>query len=140
MALTPFHLAIAVDDLQSARDFYGGLLGCAEGRSAATWVDFDLRGHQLVCHQVHTGGNRPATNPVDEHDVPVPHFGVVLELADWHALAGRLQAAGIAFIIAPYVRFEGLPGEQATMFLQDPAGNFLEFKAFRDISRQLFET
>jgi len=140
VALTPFHLAITVNDLQAARDFYGGLLGCAEGRSAATWVDFDLRGHQLVCHQVRQAGNRSTTNPVDDDDVPIPHFGVVLELADWHALAERLQAAGIEFVIAPHVRFQGLPGEQATMFLRDPAGNNLEFKAFRDISRQLFET
>lgn len=140
MALTPFHLAIAVRDLGEARAFYGGLLGCTEGRSAAKWVDFDLCGHQLVCHQVPSGAMSRISNPVDGEDVPIPHFGVVLELTDWHALAARLSAAGVAFVIEPYVRFEGSPGEQATMFFQDPSGNNLEFKAFKDISKQLFET
>ena len=140
MALTPFHLAIPVRDLAESRLFYGGLLGCAEGRSAESWVDFDLCGHQLVCHEVSAAGEEPAHNPVDGKDVPIPHFGVVLELADWRRLARRLQDAGVSFIIEPYVRFEGSPGEQATMFFQDPSGNNLEFKAFRDIARQLFET
>ena len=139
MSLTPFHLAIAVHDLAEARAFYGGLLGCPEGRSARRWVDFDLRGHQLVCHQVEVRQTAPAHNPVDGQEVPVPHFGVVLELGDWRDLAERLAAAGVNFIIEPHVRFEGAPGEQATMFFRDPSGNHLEFKAFRDITRQLFE-
>lgn len=140
--LTPFHLAIAVQDLAAARAFYGGVLGCAEGRSAERWVDFDLFGHQLVCHRVdHAQAAAPAGgNPVDGHDVPVPHFGVVLELPDWHALAERLRAAGVAFVIEPHVRFVGQPGEQATLFLLDPSGNALEFKAFADIGAQLFAT
>jgi extradiol dioxygenase family protein len=137
--LTPFHLAIPVRDLASARDFYGGLLGCREGRSAEDWVDFDFFGHQLVCHAVAGGAvDRPAHNPVDGHDVPVPHFGMVLEMPDWEALAKQLKAAGVAFVIEPTVRFKGRPGEQATMFLTDPSGNALEFKAFRDIAEQLF--
>jgi len=137
--LTPFHLAIPVRDLAAARAFYGGLLGCVEGRSAADWVDFDFFGHQLVCHAVaDASGERRAHNPVDGHDVPVPHFGMVLEMPDWEALAARLRQAGVAFVIEPYVRFRGTPGEQATMFLTDPSGNALEFKAFRDIAGQLF--
>ncbi|MBS7456939.1 VOC family protein [Coralloluteibacterium stylophorae] len=139
--LTPFHLAIPVHDIAAARAFYGGLFGCPEGRSAARWVDFDLFGHQLVCHQV--DGMRAAVagdNPVDGHDVPVPHFGVVLEMADWQALAARLRAAGTRFVIEPHVRFPGQPGEQATLFLLDPSGNALEFKAFADIEGQLFAT
>ena len=139
--LTPFHLAIPVHDIAAARAFYGGLLGCAEGRSAERWVDFDLYGHQLVCH---AGDGLPRAvhgdNPVDGHDVPVPHFGVVLELDDWHALADRLRAAGSTFVIEPHVRFAGQPGEQATLFLLDPSGNALEFKAFADIAGQLFAT
>jgi hypothetical protein len=139
MRLTPFHLAIPVHDVAAARAFYGGLLGCGEGRSDVRWVDFDLYGHQLVCHQV-DGLPRTthAGNPVDGHDVPIPHFGVVLELPQFHALADRLRAAGVAFVIEPYVRFAGQPGEQATMFLLDPSGNALEFKAFADIEGQLF--
>jgi hypothetical protein len=137
--LTPFHLAIPVHDLAAARDFYGGLLGCREGRSAEDWVDFDFFGHQLVCHAVAGGGRNPlAHNPVDGHDVPVPHFGLVLEISDWEALAAQLRAAGVTFVIEPTVRFRGRPGEQATMFLTDPSGNALEFKAFRDIAGQLF--
>ncbi|GAB2508360.1 VOC family protein [Lysobacter humi (ex Lee et al. 2017)] len=137
--LTPFHLAIPVHDIAAARAFYGGVLGCPEGRSAERWVDFDLYGHQLVCHQV-DGLPRAVQgeNPVDGHDVPVPHFGVVLELPDWHVLAARLEAAGLRFVIAPHVRFAGQPGEQATLFLLDPSGNALEFKAFADIEGQLF--
>ena len=137
--LTPFHLAIPVRELKSARVFYGGLLGCPEGRSSAEWVDFDFFGHQLVCHLVADAGARAAAhNPVDGHDVPVPHFGMVLEMPDWDALAARLRKAGAAFVIEPHVRFAGQPGEQATMFLLDPSGNALEFKAFRDIAGQLF--
>lgn len=126
-------------DLASAREFYGGLLGCAEGRSSAEWVDFDFFGHQLVCH---VAGVRAAsaahTNPVDGRDVPVPHFGLVLEMPVWEALAGRLRDAGVRFVIEPHIRFRGQPGEQATMFLTDPSGNALEFKAFRDVAAQLF--
>jgi uncharacterized protein len=136
--LTPFHLAIPVHDLAAARAFYGGVLGCAQGRSDARWIDFDLYGHQLVCHLAAEARPAPAHNPVDGHDVPVPHFGVVLELPDWHALADRLRAAGIGFVIEPHLRFAGQPGEQATMFLLDPSGNALEFKAFADIQAQLF--
>lgn len=127
----PFHLAIVVTDLAAARAFYGDRLGCREGRSAAGWVDFDLFGHQLVCHL----GERPMAevrNPVDGDAVPVPHFGVVLSMDRWHALAERLQGAGVEFVIEPHVRFEGQTGEQATMFLRDPTGNALEFKAFAD--------
>ena len=138
--MTPFHLAIPVRDLRSARAFYGELLGCAEGRSAEEWVDFNFFGHQLVCHVVQSGSDEIARghNPVDGHDVPVPHFGLVLEMPDWEALAARLKAAGQRWVIEPHVRFRGQPGEQATMFLTDPSGNALEFKAFRDIAGQLF--
>lgn len=142
-ALTPFHLAIRVRDLAGARAFYGGLLGCPEGRSADAWVDFDFFGHQLVCHVVASACGSPrdtASNPVDGHEVPVPHFGIVLEMPDWEILARRLRAAGVRFVIEPHLRFRGQPGEQATMFLLDPSGNALEFKAFRDISGQLFAT
>ena len=137
--MRPFHLAFPVHDLGAARAFYGGLLGCREGRSSNHWIDFDLYGHQIVAHL--SGAARPAdaTNPVDGHDVPVPHFGVVLTMADWQALADRLTAAGIAFGIAPHVRFKGQVGEQATMFFRDPSGNALEFKAFAD-DAMLFAT
>ena len=139
MTLQPFHLAIPVHDVAAARDFYVGTLGCGVGRSAETWVDLDLYGHQLVCH--HDPNVRPPahTNPVDGHDVPVPHFGVVLDWDDWEVLATRLETAGVRFGIAPYVRFKGQVGEQATMFFRDPSGNALEFKAFRDPD-QLFAT
>lgn len=132
MSLPPFHLAFPVDDLAAARDFYGSLLGCPEGRSADHWVDFDLHGHQIVAHLA--SGAIPAhiTNPVDGDEVPVPHFGLVLSMRDWEALAERLVAAGVKFVIPPTVRFAGQPGEQATMFLLDPAGNALEFKALAD--------
>jgi len=140
VSVQPFHLAIKVRDLASSRAFYGGLLGCPEGRSAETWVDFNLYGHQLVCHVSPDSAAAPHHNPVDGHDVPVPHFGVVLEMADWNALAARLRAAGIRFVIEPYVRFQGEVGEQATMFFYDPSGNALEFKAFADIEGQLFAT
>lgn len=136
--LTPFHLAIPVHDLAAAREFYGGLLGCAHGRSAERWIDYDFFGHQLVCHVADGMVPAPVHNPVDGHDVPVPHFGVVLELPDWHALADRLRAGGVRFVIEPHVRFAGQPGEQATLFLLDPSGNALEFKAFADIDSQLF--
>ena len=140
-ALTPFHIAFPVDDLAAARRFYGETLGCPEGRSAAEWIDFDLYGHQIVAHHKPRDPAAAAahTNPVDGHDVPVPHFGVVLEMADWKALAARVQAAGVRFVIEPHVRFKGQPGEQATMFFLDPAGNALEFKAFAD-RNQLFAT
>jgi extradiol dioxygenase family protein len=136
--LTPFHIAFPVDDLDAARRFYGGVLGCPEGRSAeGEWIDFDLFGHQIVAHRVERPPARVSHNPVDGHDVPVPHFGVVLDLERWKALAGRLKAAGVRFVVEPYVRFEGQVGEQATMFFLDPAGNALEFKAFADLG-QLF--
>lgn len=131
-----FHLAIPVDDLAAARRFYGELLGLAQGRSAETWVDWNLNGHQLVTHQATTAASR-THNPVDGHDVPVPHFGVILTIPEFHRLAERLRAADVEFVIEPYVRFAGQPGEQWTMFLLDPAGNALEFKAFAD-DRQVF--
>ena len=133
-----FHLAMPVDDLDAAREFYGNVLGCAQGRSDTAWVDWDLRGHQLVTHlaaarvaQIH--------NPVDGHDVPVPHFGLILSIDEFQQLADRLRAAGTVFVIEPYVRFAGEAGEQWTMFLHDPAGNSLEFKAFAD-EAQIFAT
>ncbi len=132
MTLRPFHLAIPVDDLSAARAFYGGAMGCAEGRSSPEWIDFDFFGHQLVVHQVAGHRGDAGSNGVDGHDVPVPHFGVVLTLAQFDALAGRLNATGAAFVHPPMTRFAGLPGEQKTMFLRDPAGNALEFKAFAD--------
>jgi extradiol dioxygenase family protein len=135
----PFHLAFPVDDLAAARRFYGGLLGCPEGRSAAQWVDFDLHGHQIVAHLAPDAAKARATNPVDGEDVPVPHFGLVLAMDEWKTLAARLEQAGTAFVIPPTVRFEGQPGEQATMFLRDPAGNALEFKAMADPAK-LFAT
>jgi hypothetical protein len=137
--LMPFHLAIPVRDLASSREFYGRMLECPEGRSSGDWVDFDFFGHQLVCHVAAQSGSASLNrNPVDGHDVPVPHFGIVLELGDWEALAERLRSTGVRFVIEPHVRFRGQTGEQATMFLLDPSGNALEFKAFRDIKGQLF--
>ena len=132
MSMPPFHLAFPVDDLAAARDFYGNLLGCPEGRSADHWVDFDLHGHQIVAHLAPGAIPSRITNPVDGDEVPVPHFGLVLSMGDWEALAERLVAAGVKFVIPPTVRFAGQPGEQATMFLLDPAGNALEFKALAD--------
>jgi uncharacterized protein len=128
----PFHLAFPVHDLDAARAFYGGLLGCREGRSSDRWIDFDLYGHQIVAHL--DEGARPAgaSNAVEGHDVPVPHFGVVLTMEAWEALASRLKAAGVTFGIEPHIRFKGQAGEQATMFFRDPSGNALEFKAFAD--------
>ena len=154
-AIAPFHLAFPVDDLARARDFYGRLLGCLEGRSSSEWIDFDFFGHQIVAHLAppRLGAPAPASAPasasasapgtgdhhnaVDGHDVPVPHFGVVLAWDDFHALASRLREHGMRFVIEPYIRFAGQVGEQATMFFRDPAGNALEFKAFRDLA-QLF--
>jgi extradiol dioxygenase family protein len=133
----PFHLAIPVNDLQQARSFYGDLLGCEQGRSSDHWIDWNLYGHQLVTHLVAQMPSAPAHNEVDQHAVPVPHFGVVLPMDEWHALAERLTAAGVAFVVEPYIRFKGQVGEQATMFFLDPAGNALEFKAFASLD-QLF--
>lgn len=129
MSLSPFHFAFPVDDLASARSFYGELLGCPEGRSAEQWVDFDFFGHQIVAHVSLGQPRRASTNPVDGEDVPVPHFGVVLPMDEWQKLARRLESAGVDFVIPPTVRFEGQAGEQATMFFLDPSGNALEFKA-----------
>lgn len=134
--LTPFHLAFPVHDLDAARAFYGGLLGCPEGRSSAEWIDFDLFGHQIVAHLSATAA-AVTHNEVDAHAVPVPHFGVVLEWSVFEAFAARLRGAGVAFEIEPYLRFAGQAGEQMTMFFRDPSGNALEFKAFRDFA-QLF--
>jgi extradiol dioxygenase family protein len=127
-----------VRDVAEARAFWGGTIGCREGRSAADWVDFDFYGHQIVAHLAPERAAE-ASNPVDGHDVPVPHFGVVLTLEDWQALADRLAAAGTEFVIEPHIRFQGQPGEQATMFFRDPSGNAIEMKAFADL-RQLFAT
>jgi len=136
--MQPFHLAFPVAELSSTREFYGRILGCAEGRSSERWIDFDLFGHQIVAHCVGDNARRDApTNGVDGDAVPVPHFGVVLEWAQWEALAARLREAQVEFVIEPRVRFEGEVGEQATMFFLDPSGNALEFKAFRDPA-QLF--
>ena len=133
--INPFHLAIPVDNLEKCRAFYRDIIGCEEGRSSNKWVDFNFYGHQLVIHEAPV--TKKESNPVDGKDVPVPHFGVVLDLPDWEALADRLKAENISFIIEPYIRFKGEVGEQATMFFLDPAGNALEFKAFKDMS-QLF--
>jgi uncharacterized protein len=132
MTLRPFHLAFPVDDLAKARAFYVGVMGCAEGRSSDHWIDFDLFGHQIVAHLDPASIGARSHNPVDGYDVPVPHFGVVLTMETWSALADRLRAAGTKFVIEPYIRFNGEVGEQATMFFHDPSGNALEFKAFAD--------
>ncbi|QNE31036.1 glyoxalase [Sphingomonas sp. NBWT7] len=139
MTLRPFHLAFPVHDLAAARGFYRDVLGCREGRSSDRWIDFDLGGHQIVAHLDDAVRPAGSSNPVDGHDVPVPHFGVVLTMADWQALATRVEAAGVPFGIAPHIRFKGQAGEQATMFFRDPSGNALEFKAFAD-DAQLFAT
>jgi extradiol dioxygenase family protein len=142
--LTPFHVALQVRNLDEARLFYKDVLGCPEGRSASGWVDFNLYGHQFVCHLNPQLGQKGKIashyNPVDGQGVPVPHCGVVLEMKDWSALADRLRSHQVNFMIEPYIRFKGEPGEQATMFLLDPSGNALEFKSFKDISEQLFST
>jgi extradiol dioxygenase family protein len=128
----PFHLAFPVHDLAAARSFYGELLGCPEGRSSDEWIDFDFFGHQIVAHLSSGPIRDNATNDVDGHGVPVPHFGVVLSMGDWRELAERLETAGVEFAIPPTIRFVGQPGEQATMFFRDPSGNALEIKAFDD--------
>jgi extradiol dioxygenase family protein len=137
MSLPPFHLAFPVDDLSAARHFYGELLQCPEGRSSGEWIDFNLHGHQIVAHLAPGVARARASNAVDGEDVPVPHFGIVLPIAEWKALAERLVEADTDFVIPPTVRFEGQPGEQATMFFLDPAGNALEFKAMAN-PRNLF--
>ena len=138
MTIQPFHLAIPVNNLSKSRQFYGQFLGCEEGRSSDNWIDWNFFGHQLVTHLKSGKENIPdALNPVDGHDVPVPHFGVVLGWDEWHKFADKLKAANIQFVIEPYIRFKGKVGEQATMFFFDPSGNALEFKAFKDID-QLF--
>jgi extradiol dioxygenase family protein len=134
-----FHLAFPVDDLAKARAFYGQLLGCPEGRSSSEWVDFNFYGHQIVAHLSPGEAGHRATNAVDGDNVPVRHFGVILPMPEWQALADKLVAAGTKFVIEPHVRFKGQPGEQATMFFLDPCGNALEFKSFRDLS-QVFAT
>ena len=134
----PFHLAIPVYDLEKSRDFYKNILGCEEGRSSDHWVDFNLFGHQLVIHYKEKTTERSKTNPVDGKDVPIPHFGVILEWNQFHNFSNQLIEKGITFIIDPYIRFKGLPGEQATMFFKDPCGNALEFKSFKDFN-QIFE-
>jgi extradiol dioxygenase family protein len=136
--LSPFHLAFPVRDIAEARRFWGETMGCPEGRSAADWVDFDFYGHQIVAHLApgfSSSGAPEASNPVDGHDVPVPHFGIVLDMDAWRALADRLTAAGVEFAIEPHIRFQGQAGEQATMFFRDPSGNAIEMKAFADRSR-----
>jgi extradiol dioxygenase family protein len=130
-----FHLAFPVNDLEAARRFYGGLIGCPEGRSSANWIDFDFYGHQLVAHLAPAECGHVATSAVDGHQVPARHFGAIIARDEWEALAGRLRSAGIAFVIEPYIRFRGEPGEQATMFFLDPSGNALEFKSFADLSQ-----
>ena len=139
MKLTPFHIAIQVMDIAESRNFYKNILGCTEGRSDVNWVDFDFFGHQFVCHlNPNIDKNGSVTtyqNYVDNHAVPVPHFGVILEMDQWEQLAETLKYREIDFIISPYTRFKGQPGEQATMFFLDPSGNALEFKAFKDMSQ-----
>jgi extradiol dioxygenase family protein len=132
--LPPFHLAIPVSDINEAIAFYGGIMGCEMGRSAAQWADWNFYGHQLVTHQVMTMPSPATKNPVDGDQVPVPHFGVVLSMDDWRTLADKLQTNNITFVVEPHIRFEGQVGEQATLFFMDPFGNALEFKAFKDIS------
>ena len=143
MTLTPFHIAVAVRDIPEARDFYGNKLGLSEGRSADDWVDFDMFGHQFVVHLDKTlgtqGSIRSIHNPVDGHGVPVPHCGVVMQFEDWQRFAERLRDVIDQFIIEPYIRFAGQPGEQGTLFFSDPSGNALEFKGFRDIQGALFD-
>ncbi len=134
MTLSPFHLAFPVHDIAEARTFWGETMGCPEGRSAQDWVDFDFYGHQIVAHLA-PERKVEASNPVDGHDVPVPHFGIVLGMDEWRALAERLTAAGVEFAIEPHIRFEGQAGEQATMFFRDPSGNAIEMKAFADRSK-----
>jgi extradiol dioxygenase family protein len=137
--LRPFHLAVPVTDLDAARAFYCDLLGFATGRTASRWIDLDFYGHQVTLHLVDEADSAVDHNAVDGDDVPARHFGVILARDDWQALASRLQAAGVDFIIPPRIRFAGQPGEQATMFFRDPSGNALEFKSFSNMA-QLFAT
>lgn len=137
MTLAPFHLAIPVHDLHACRTFYRDILGFSEGRSSDHWVDFNFFGHQLVLHYKEIASEEAATNPVDGKDVPIPHFGVVLDMATFTEFSEKLKKNNVTFIIEPYIRFKGLTGEQATMFFKDPSGNALEFKAFKNID-QLF--
>ena len=130
-----FHLAFPVHDLDAAREFYGGILECEEGRSSERWIDFNLYGHQIVTHLSENGAGVKSRNPVDADDVPVPHFGIILPMDEWRALAERLRSKGVKFIIEPKIRFAGEPGEQATMFFLDPSGNAIEFKSFGDFSQ-----
>jgi len=130
-----FHLAFPVKDLEAAREFYGGTLGCEEGRSSERWIDFNFYGHQIVTHLAPYRAGVKATNHVDADDVPIPHFGIVLPMDEWRALAARLKGKGVEFLIEPKIRFEGEVGEQATMFFLDPSGNALEFKGFNDLSQ-----
>ena len=134
-SLSPFHVAFPVHDLGLARAFYGETLGCPEGRSSADWIDFNFYGHQIVAHLAPEETGHVRRNTVDSHGVPVRHFGIVLPMAEWEALAGRLRAMDVRFLIEPYIRFKGQPGEQATMFFLDPSGNALEIKAFADIGK-----
>ena len=133
--LTPFHLAIPVDNIPICRKFYREVIGCKEGRSSEHWVDFNLFGHQLVIHYKEKSNEEVNTNPVDGKNIPIPHFGVILEWNTFHKFYGELTKKGVEFIIEPYIRFKGLPGEQATMFFMDPAGNALEFKSFKDFNQ-----
>ena len=130
-----FHLAFPVDDLEKAREFYGEVLECEEGRSSDIWIDFNLFGHQIVTHLSHEKSGVSSSNPVDKDDVPIPHFGIVLPMDEWKAFAEKLKSKGVEFIIEPKIRFEGETGEQATMFFLDPSGNALEFKGFNDFSK-----
>ncbi|GBL03911.1 VOC family protein [Glaciecola sp. KUL10] len=134
MSINPFHLAIPVSCLDNARKFYGDLLGCSEGRSSEQWIDWNLYGHQLVTHKVAKMPEKPAANQVDAKAVPIPHFGVVLDMPSWQLLADKLKDAKVEFVIEPYIRFKGQAGEQATLFLLDPCGNALEFKGFKDMN------
>ncbi len=143
MSLTPFHIAIQVRDIDEATEFYGKILGFPEGRSDTNWIDFNMFGHQFVCHLNSNLGKsekiKSHYNRVDGHGVPVPHAGVILEICDWEELAEKVKNNNIEFIIEPYTRFKGEPGEQSTMFFLDPSGNALEFKAFKNREEQLFE-
>lgn len=132
--MPPFHLAFPVHDLEVARKFYGSVLGCSEGRSSPDWIDFNFYGHQIVAHLSPSESGSTSTSAVDSHNVPVRHFGVVLSMSDWEAMAQKLKDAGTTFVIEPYVRFKGEVGEQATMFFKDPSGNAIEFKAFKNMA------
>ena len=137
--LNPFHLAIEVHDLNAAREFYVNILKCKEGRSDTLWIDFNFYGHQLVCHLNKKMKIADTSNYVDGNEIPIPHFGVVLNMSDWNIIADQLVSFNIDFIVEPYIRFKGLPGEQATMFFYDPSGNSIEIKAIKDIKRKLFK-